>query len=127
MTKMINVPEMKVGVVAVSRDCFLIELSQKRYKEVLAECEKLGLPVLSCETIIESGADALSAIDEMNSKGVNAVTVYLGNFGPEGPATIFAERMGVPFMLCGASEESADSLLADRGDAYCGMLNASIN
>ena len=63
----------------------------------------------------------------MKSKGVKAVTVYLGNFGPEGPATIFAERMGVPFMLCGAAEESADSLLADRGDAYCGMLNASLN
>ena len=124
---MINVPEVKMGVVAVSRDCFPVEISRRRQKEVLAECGKLGLQVVPCETIIESGADTLKAVDEMKSKGVNAVTVYLGNFGPEGPATIFAERMGVPFMLCGAAEESADSLLADRGDAYCGMLNASLN
>ena len=61
MTKMVNVPEMKVGVVAVSRDCFLIELSQKRYREVLAECGKLGAPVVSCDTIVESGADAMKA------------------------------------------------------------------
>ena len=118
---MMNVPEVKMGVVAVSRDCFPVEISRRRHNETLAECKKLGLEVIACETIIESGADAIKAIDEMNSKGVNAVTVYLGNFGPEGPATIFAERMGVPFMLCGAAEEGADSLVEGRGDAYCGI------
>jgi L-fucose isomerase-like protein len=55
------------------------------------------------------------------------VAIYLGNFGPEGPTTIFAERLGVPFMLCGAAEESGKNLINGRGDAYCGMLNASLN
>ena len=51
---MINVPEVKMGVVAVSRDCFPVEISRRRQKEVLAECGKLGLQVVPCETIIES-------------------------------------------------------------------------
>jgi L-fucose isomerase-like protein len=124
---MMNVPVLKMGVVAVSRDCFPIELSRKRYKAVLAECGKLGLPVVPCDTIIESGTDSIKALKEMHAKGVNAVSIYLGNFGPEGPATIFAEKLGVPFMLCGAAEETAEDLVGGRGDAYCGMLNASLN
>ncbi|MCK5558752.1 MAG: fucose isomerase, partial [Candidatus Hydrogenedentes bacterium] len=66
-------------------------------------------------------------MDEMIKSGVNAVTIYLGNFGPEGPTTIFAQKLGVPFMLCGAAEESKSSLMDGRGDAFCGMLNASLN
>ena len=30
-------------------------------------------------------------------------------------------------MFCAAAEESGNSLLDGRGDAYCGMLNASYN
>ena len=122
-----NTPDVIMGLVAVSRDCFPIELSRKRVKEVAAECKKLNLNVIPCETIIESEADAMHAVAEMTSKGVNAVTIYLGNFGPEGPTTIFAETMHVPFMLVGAAEESKKTLIHGRGDAFCGMLNACLN
>ena len=30
-------------------------------------------------------------------------------------------------MFCAAAEESAEDLMDGRGDAYCGMLNASYN
>ena len=30
-------------------------------------------------------------------------------------------------MFCAAAEESQDDLMDGRGDAYCGMLNASYN
>ncbi|MEI7905327.1 MAG: fucose isomerase, partial [Candidatus Firestonebacteria bacterium] len=53
--------------------------------------------------------------------------IYLSNFGPEGPTSILAERFGGPVMLCAAAEESTASLADERGDAYCGMLNASYN
>ena len=125
--KLKNTPDVKMGVVAVSRDCFPIELSKARLRNVVAECKKLKLKIVPCKTIIESEADAMAAVAEMKEAGVNAVAVYLGNFGPEGPTTIFAEKLGVPFMLCAAAEESKDSLVDGRGDAYCGMLNASIN
>jgi len=127
MAEMKNVPVVRMGVVAVSRDCFPVELSRERAKKVVAECGKLGLDVIACDTVIESEPDAVKAVAEMRSKGVNAVAVYLGNFGPEGPTTIFAKELGVPFMLAGAAEESRDSLAEGRGDAYCGMLNASYN
>ncbi len=124
---MINMPAVKMGLVAVSRDCFPIELSRARLQKVLAACQKQGVSVTPCKTIIQSESDAMKAVREMTAAGVNAVAVYLGNFGPEGPLTIFAQRLGVPFMLCGAAEESKADLVEGRGDAFCGMLNASLN
>ena len=122
-----NMPQVRMGLVAVSRDCFPIELSRRRRDEVLAECKKQKLDVTMCSVIIESEKDALKAVEEMRAKDINAVTVYLGNFGPEGPTTIFARELGVPFMLVGAAEETAKDLINSRGDAFCGMLNASLN
>ncbi|MBU4198933.1 MAG: fucose isomerase [Verrucomicrobia bacterium] len=124
---MINMPTVKMGLVAVSRDCFPVELSRSRLQKVLAECHKQNVHVIPCKTVIQSESDALKAVREMSAAGVNAVTIYLGNFGPEGPTTIFAQRLGVPFMLCGAAEESKSDLIEGRGDAFCGMLNASLN
>ena len=122
-----NMPKIKMGVVGVSRDCFPIELARTRLKKVVAECRKLKLNVVECKTVVESDKDAVAAVAEMRREGVNACTVYLGNFGPEGPLTILAQKMDVPFMLVGAAEESKDTLIEGRGDAYCGMLNACLN
>jgi L-fucose isomerase-like protein len=127
MKPLINMPEIKVGLVGVSRDCFPIELARRRLAQVVAECRKLKLDVVACSTIIETEKDAMNAVAEMTSQGVNALAIYLGNFGPEGPTTIFAETMHLPFMLVGAAEESRRTLVDGRGDAYCGMLNACLN
>jgi L-fucose isomerase-like protein len=116
-----------MGIVGVSRDCFPIELARSRLKQVLAECRKLKLNVAGAETIVETEKDAMAAVAELTSKDVNALTLYLGNFGPEGPTTILAETMHLPFMLVGAAEESKTTLIDGRGDAFCGMLNASLN
>jgi L-fucose isomerase-like protein len=122
-----NTPKVKLGIVGVSRDCFPIELARSRTKQVVAACRELDLPVVPCSVVIETEAHALAAVEELNQKGANAAVVYLGNFGPEGPLTIFAKRFGKPFMLCAAAEETHKDLINGRGDAYCGMLNASIN
>ncbi len=127
MPEIKNTPAVRMGVVAVSRDCFPIELSRRRRDAVLAQCDELGLEVVPCSVIIEREADAVKAVAEMREKRVSAVCVYLGNFGPEGPTTIFAKELGVPFMLAGAAEEKADALVDGRGDAFCGMLNACYN
>ena len=125
--KMKNMPEVKMGIVGVSRDCFPIELSRKRLASVVAECRKLKLDIVPCSTIIETEHDAIIAAAELEQKGANAVAIYLGNFGPEGPTTIFAQTFGKPFMLCGAAEESRTTMIDGRGDALCGMLNACLN
>jgi len=123
----INTPEIKMGVVGVSRDCFPIELTKKRLAQLKAECEKLKLNFYAAETVIENEADAMKAVAELKAAGVNALTIYLGNFGPEGPLTICAKKLGVPYMLVAAAEESKNSMMEGRGDAFCGMLNASLN
>jgi L-fucose isomerase-like protein len=124
---MINLPEVRLGVVAVSRDCFPIELSRKRRVQVFEECRKLGLPVAEIETVVENEKDALKALEEIREKRVTARLIYLGNFGPEGPTTILAQRFGGPAMVAAAAEETGKDLFGGRGDAYCGLLNTSYN
>ena len=122
-----NVPSVKLAIVAVSRDCFPIALSQTRRGRVALACKKLGLNVVEIRSTVENEKDALAALDEVRSSGANALCVYLGNFGPEGPETILAQRFGGPVMFAAAAEESRKDLMNGRGDAYCGMLNASYN
>jgi L-fucose isomerase-like protein len=122
-----NVPAVKIGVVGASRDCFPVELTRRRLARLMAELGPLGIPATACPTIIESEADALKALDEVRAVGANAAVVFLGNFGPEGPMTIFAQRFPGPVMFCAAAEENREVLKRERGDALCGMLNCSYN
>ncbi len=124
---MINIPEVKVGIVAVSRDCFPIDLSIERRKAVIEACERKNIDIVEIETTIENEHDTMRALEELKEKNVNALVVFLGNFGPEGPETMLAQEFDGPSMFCAAAEESIDVLSSRRGDAYCGMLNASYN
>lgn len=120
-----NIPIVKLGIVAVSRDCFPIDLSRKRRGNIIAACKELRIPVVEIETIIENERDVLKALDEARQKDVNALAIYLGNFGPEGPTTLLAQRFSGPVMFVAAAEDSGNDLINGRGDAYCGMLSAS--
>ena len=122
-----NIPEVKLGIVAVSRDCFPVELSVRRRKAVAEACKAAGLAIFEAPTAVENEVDALKALDEVKAAGVNALVIFLGNFGPEGPETILAQRFGSPVMFAAAAEETGEDLFGGRGDAYCGMLNASYN
>ncbi len=122
-----NIPVVKLGIAAVSRDCFPAALSTRRRQEVVKACRKRGMEVFETETIVENEKHVLMALNEMKSAGVNALVIYLGNFGPEGPETLLAQKFGGPVMYAAAAEETENDLMDDRGDAYCGMLNASYN
>ena len=124
---LMNSPEVKLAIVGVSRDCFPIGLTRARLGKLAAACQAAGQSVYACKTIIENEKDALAAIAEAADAGANAAVIYLGNFGPEGPLAIFAQRFAGPVMACAASEESKNDLIDGRGDAYCGLLNASYN
>ncbi|MCL2285171.1 MAG: fucose isomerase, partial [Firmicutes bacterium] len=80
-----NIPNVKLGIVAVSRDCFPISLSASRRAAVVAELAKLNFPVTEIKTAVENENDAMKALAELKDAGCNALVVYLGNFGPEGP------------------------------------------
>jgi L-fucose isomerase-like protein len=124
---MLNIPEVKLGIVAVSRDCFPVQLSESRRKAVVKACKAEKIAIFESKTAVENEKDALKALEEIKKAGVNALVVYLGNFGPEGPETILAQRFGGPVMFAAAAEETENGLVDGRGDAYCGMLNASYN
>ena len=121
-----NIPQVKLGIVAVSRDCFPIGLSQSRRAAVVAACAQKGLEVYEAQTTVENEKDMLAAVEEVTKAGCNALTVFLGNFGPETPETLIAKHFDGPCMFVAAAEGDGD-LINGRGDAYCGMLNCSYN
>ena len=126
-----NMPEIKVGIVAVSRDCFPETLSvSRRQALVKAYAEKYGMDeIYECPIcIVESEIHMVQALADLKSAGCNALVVYLGNFGPEISETLLAKHFEGPKMFVAAAEEDTEhSLVGGRGDAYCGMLNASYN
>jgi len=124
---MMNVPTVKLGIVAVSRDCFPIELSAKRREAVVSAMTAKGFPVFEAKTTVENEIHAMTALKEIGDAGCNALVVFLGNFGPEGPESMLAQKFNGPVMFVAAAEESEKDLMGGRGDAYCGMLNASYN
>jgi L-fucose isomerase-like protein len=122
-----NIPKLKLGLLAVSRDCFPVELSRKRRTQVAKECRARKIPLIELQTIVENETDVLKAEKELAEKGVNVLVIFLGNFGPEGPTTLLAQKFAGPVMLAAAAEETAEDLVGGRGDALCGLLNVSYN
>ncbi len=120
---MSNIPEIKIGLIAVSRDCFPIALSEKRRAAIVKTC---GGNIYECPVTVENEKDMLKAVDDVKAAGCNALVVFLGNFGPETPETLIAKYFDGPCMFVAAAEGDGD-LINGRGDAYCGMLNCSYN
>ena len=127
-----NMLEIKIGIVAVSRDCFPEELSVNRrralveaYKKKYNEADIYECPIC----IVESEIHMVQALEDLKKAGCNALCVYLGNFGPEIAETLLAKHFDGPKMFIAAAEETSKDggLVQGRGDAYCGMLNASYN
>ena len=118
-----NVPEVKLGIIAVSRDCFPISLSKARREAVV---KAYGKGLYECPVTVENETDALKALEDVSKAGCNALVVFLGNFGPETPETLIARKFDGPVMYTSAAEGDGD-LINGRGDAYCGMLNCSYN
>ncbi len=118
-----NMPELKIGVVAVSRDCFPESLSVNAYEKKYGKGTVYECPIC----IVESEIHMVQALEDIKKAGCNALVVYLGNFGPEISETLLAKHFNGPKMFVAAAEETQNDLVQGRGDAYCGMLNASYN
>lgn len=122
-----NNPKVNTAIVAVSRDCFPSSLSKSRLDNVISACKQRKITLYRSDVIVENENDALAALADINAAGANALIVFLGNFGPEGPETILAQRFDGPVMFVAAAEETKNNMIDGRGDAFCGMLNASYN
>ena len=118
-----NIPDVKLGLVAVSRDCFPIALSEKRRAAITAAYTG---ELYECPVTVENEQDMLKAVADVKDVNCNALVMFLGNFGPETPETLIAQKFDGPVMYVAAAEGDGD-LINGRGDAYCGMLNCSYN
>ena len=101
-----NIPTIKPGIVAVSRDCFPGTLSETRRKAVVEACRNRNVSLFESDIIVESEKQAEEALVQINAAGCNALVIYLGNFGPETPETLLAKKFDGPVMFVGASEET---------------------
>lgn len=122
-----NIPSVKLGIIAVSRDCFIISLSERRRHAIVEACAQKSIDLYEAKTTVENEQDMLAAVQEVKEAGCNALVVFLGNFGPETPETLIARKFSGPVMYVAAAEETGEDLINGRGDAYCGMLNCSYN
>ena len=122
-----NIPQVKLGIIAVSRDCFVISLSERRRHAIAEAFSAMGGALYECPITVENEGDMQRAVADVQSAGCNALFVFLGNFGPETPETLVAKYFDGPVMYAAAAEETGKDLINGRGDAYCGMLNCSYN
>lgn len=75
-----NIPDVKLGIVAVSRDCFPMELSAGRRQAVVAAYKETYGEIYECPTTVESEVHmrkALALLDWMEShKGSREYVVF---------------------------------------------------
>ncbi len=122
-------PDVKIGLVGASRNCFPRELAEKRTLRLLKELESSDISIVYPKakySIIESKDDAISAADCMLKSGCDAAVLYLGNFSPEIEDANFIKAFNKPVLLMAAAEENAESVFSERGDALCGLMRATL-
>jgi len=122
-------PDVKLGLVSASRNCFPRSLSERRTQQLLDACRAAGISTFVPEgecRIIETKEHARQAARQLREGGCDAAVLFLGNFSPEIEDANFIKAFAGNVMMIAAAEESASTLADDRGDALCGMLSASL-
>ena len=120
-----NIPEVKLGIVAVSRDCFPIELSQRRRKAVVDAFRNAGGEIVEIMTTVETKPTRSRRWTSSRPTASTRWSCTWATSAPRPPETLVAQNFDGPVMFAAAAEESGNDLIDGRGDAYCGMLNAS--
>ena len=95
-----NIPDVKLGIIAVSRDCFPITLSEMRRANIV---KAYGEGLYECPVTVENEKDMCKAVADVKAAGCNALVVFLGNFGPETPETLIAKFFDGPVMYVAAA------------------------
>lgn len=85
-----NIPEIRLGLISVSRDCFPVTLSAQRRGKVAQACKEVGIDLYECPITVENEVQAKTSVEDVLGHDVNALIVYLGNFGPETAETLIA-------------------------------------
>lgn len=102
-----NTPEIKLGIVAVSRDCFPNSLSENRRKAVVKAYDG---EIYECPIIVENEIDMMNALEDLKKAECDALVVYLGNFGPETEETLLVKYFDGPCMVVEQQKRPATTL-----------------
>lgn len=122
-------PDVILGFVSASRNCFPRALSQERSARILEAAAREGIALVVPRgeaAVIETKSHAGDAARQLKAAGADAVVFYLGNFSPEIEDAVFLKEFDGPAMVLAAAEERGDTLLHQRGDALCGLLSAAL-
>ena len=122
-----NIPEVKLGIIAVSRDCFPIALSERQRAPAHRRRLQARAWIYECPVTVENEKDALKAVEDV--KAARLSTPWWCSWAtsaPRPPRPSCAQKFDGPVMYVAAAEGDGD-LINGRGDAYCGMLNCSYN
>ena len=68
-----NIPVVKLGLIAVSRDCFPIQLSEKRRAAIKAAYQG---ELYECPVTVENEKDMEKALEDVNKAECNALVVF---------------------------------------------------
>jgi L-fucose isomerase-like protein len=68
-----NIPEVKLGIIAVSRDCFIISLSENRRQAIVEAYGKKYGELYEVKKTVENEKDMLEAVQEAKDAGCNAL------------------------------------------------------
>ena len=93
-----NIPIVKLGIIAVSRGGFSPVLAETRREAAVTAYRAGGREIYDCPVLVQNEVSMLEAVEDVKSAGCNALTVYLGNFGPEASETMIAEYFPGPVM-----------------------------
>ena len=89
-----NIPVVKLGIAAVSRDCFPMSLSEQRCEAVVKAAKDKGLDIFKCPTTIERETQMMQALKELKDAGIKVAMV---TNTPHIRALWFSRTFGVKF------------------------------
>ena len=61
-----NIPQVKLGMIAVSRDCFVISLSERRRSEIVQCCAEKKIEIYEAKTTVENETDMLKSVEAVS-------------------------------------------------------------
>ena len=102
---MINIPKVKLGVVAVSRDCFPIDLSERRRAALMQALAARGVEAVEIQATVENELDAKKALNIRILKVEDLTTV----------TDYFVIATGTSTTHVGALADEADFILSQQG------------
>lgn len=122
-----NIPEIKLGIVAGSRDWLPVEIAEQKRKDLI-ECYQSTFgaeEIYECPvSITDNEVSIKRALRDLVKAECNAVCIYYANYGPELTGAVLAKDFDGPVMFVAAAEDGEGPYFRNRRDAYCGFIDA---